>query len=440
MFKINKIMLADSYKYAQPQQYPIGTNKMFSYLETRSFSFNKETVFFGLQYYIKQYLEQPIEQWEIDEASSYASFHGEPFDKDGWQYILNIHNGFIPVKIKAVEEMSVIPNSNVLMTIESTDEKVFWVVGFLETLLLKVWYPCTIATKSLKVKKILEIYSKKTSDNEDVSFQFHNFGDRGSSSPETAMIGGMAHLTQFSGTDVFSAVKGIKEFYGIEKGWSIPGTEHSTVTSWTKEKRFDMYNSYIEKFKNYKMIACVMDSYDIFKDVKYITSGKFKEKIESNEYPHFVIRPDSGNPIDIMSRLLDIMEENSVKFKINNKGFKVFEKFSFIWGDGITIEVIEEILKEVVRKGYSSEIISFGSGGDLMQNVNRDTLGFAFKCSYVEIDGKGREVFKEPITDSSKKSKKGKITLFELEDKTIITAKENEYDSSFEKLKVVYIK
>ena len=414
--KINRIMLSDSYKYSHTSQYPTGSESMFCYMEARSDRVYDKTVFFGLQYIIQKYFSTPIEMWEVDEAESFAKMHGEPFDRIGWDYIVNECKGYLPIRIKAVKEGSVIPNHNVLMTIESTDKNVFWIPSFLETLLMKVWYSTTIATKSYFVKQLILSYLKETGTPESIGFKYHNFGDRGSSSVESAAIGGMAHLTQFKGTDNFNSLRYAKEYYDCDMaGFSIPATEHSTVTSHGKEGRFNMYEQYIENFKSYAIIACVMDSYDIFEDTKYITTGSFKKKIESENYPFFVIRPDSGNPVEVLNALLNIMEENSVAYTINEKGYKVFKKYGFIWGDGITPATIKEILEYVIDRGYSADIISFGSGGDLMQNINRDTLGFAIKCSSITVNGIEREVFKNPVTDHSKVSKKGVLDLIMVE-------------------------
>lgn len=327
-------------------------------------------------------------------------------------HILNNHNGYLPIKIKAVPEGSLIPTGNVLMTIESTDAEVFWIVSFVETLLMKIWYPSTVATKSYYVRKMLEDCYSKYSDNSDVSFSYHNFGDRGSTTVEAAAIGGVAQLTQFMGTDNFNSLRYAKHYYNSDiAGFSIPASEHSTVTSWTKDGEFNMIDNYLEKYKNSPIIACVLDSYDIYNAVDKVTSGVFKEKIESSDYPIFVMRPDSGDPIEVVIKMLDIMEKNSVSFSINSKGLKVFNKYRIIYGDGISPEIIEKILGVSIIKGYAPDNFAFGSGGDLMQNLNRDTSKYAIKCSAVNVNSKMIDVYKDPITDKGKTSKKGILDL-----------------------------
>lgn len=256
-------------------------------------------------------------------------------------------------------------------------------------------------------------YYEQTSDNiEAVNFAYHNFGDRGSSSVESASIGGLAHLTQFNGTDIFNSLNFSQQFYnGIYTGFSIPASEHSTVTSWGKDNEFQMIENYLEEYKKSPMIACVLDSYDIYKATNFVTSNIMKEKIESKDYPIFVIRPDSGDPLEVIDGILHVIEKNSVQYSINNKGYKVFNKYRIIWGDGINMQQIDNILKKFCCEEYklSAENFAFGSGSDLMQNVNRDTCGFAFKCSAIKINNKWHDVYKDPITGSGKKSIAGRI-------------------------------
>lgn len=410
--KENLVMLSDSYKYSQPYQYPLDVDGMYGYLESRGGVY-ENILWDGMQYYIKKFLSKPITFHDVETANTLALAHGEPFNYEGWMHIVTKHKGYLPIVIKSAPEGSVMPTSMPLATIESTDKKVFWVVGFVETILMKVWYPTTIATKSYYVRLMLEEFAEKYSDNKDgVAFQFHNFGDRGSSSVESAAIGGMAHLTQFMGTDNFNALSLINKFYNLAvAGYSIPATEHSTVTSWGRDKEFDMIDAYLEYNKGKYIIACVLDSYDIYNATRKVTSGEFKRKIESDEYPTLVMRPDSGNAVEVVKAMLEICDQNDVAYTINSKTLKVMKKYRIIYGDGITPDVIRQILELGVSMGYAPDNFAFGSGGDLMQNINRDTCKFAIKCSSVLLnDGTRRDVFKDPITDKGKQSKKGRVT------------------------------
>jgi len=409
------ITLTDSYKLSHFNQYPQGTQIIHSYIMPRGGQYDK-VLFFGLQYYIQEYINKAITQIDIDNAEKLSIQHGTPFYKEGWEYILKQHNGKLPLIIYAKEENKLYNNKTPLVVIENTDPKCFWLTSYVETLLLKIWYPTTIATKCYYIKKMIEsYYDIAQEDKAGLDFAYHNFGDRGSTSVETAAIGGLAHLTQFKGTDNFNCLTFSQKYYNNEfQGFSIPATEHSTVTSWGRENEFNMIENFIETYKSYVLIACVCDSYDIYKTTNFLTSGLIKEKIESNNYPTFVIRPDSGQPIEVITKILDIMHNNNVAFTTNQAGYKLFNKYRILWGDGITEQTIENILLHFISQKISPKNFAFGSGGDLMQNCNRDTLKFAYKCSAAKINGQWVDVYKDPITDKGKTSLKGRIDTNEM--------------------------
>ena len=175
LFK-NLILNTDSYKYSQPYQYPRGTELVYSYIESRGGKWN-ETVFFGLQMFLKEYLSKPITQEDIDVAEEIITAHGEPFYRELWEYILKEHNGWLPVVIKAVPEGTVVPTKNVLVTIEPTDPNCWWLSSFLETALLRaVWYPTTVCTNSYVSKKIILEYLEKSGNPNLIDFKLHDFG------------------------------------------------------------------------------------------------------------------------------------------------------------------------------------------------------------------------------------------------------------------------
>ncbi len=395
----NIITLTDSYKLSHWKQYPKGTTKIYSYMEARGGE-SEEIVFNGLGYYLEEYLNIYFHPAHIRKAERYSCKHGVPFNRKGWEYILK--KGFLPIEIKALPENSIAKVGEPLMLITNTDPKCYWLVNYLETLLMKTWYPISVATRAYEVRKILEKYWMETvGDISGVDFAFHNFGDRGSSSPESALIGGLAHLTQFKGTDNFACI-------GYAEGYSIPASEHSTVTSWGRDNEFRFYDHFLEIYKTFPLVACVMDSYNIYKAVDYISSGEFKDKVESDEYPTFVIRPDSGDYIEVITDILDILKKNKVRYKKNPKGFKIFDKYRIIWGDGIDKVAISDILQVTRDMGYSAENFAFGCGGYLMQQLDRDTHKMAIKACAIELeDGTVRDVYKDPITDQGKTSKRG---------------------------------
>ncbi len=411
--KKNILLLTDSYKMTQWKQYPPKIEKVYSYFESRGGQF-KKTLFFGLQYFIKEYLEgQVVTQEKIDEAEEFAKVHfGRPdcFHKEGWQYILEKHNGVLPVVIKAVPEGTLVPTSNVLMTIENTDPKCYWLANYLETLLVQVWYPRTLATQSYYMKQTILDYLEKTGDPKLVDFKLHDFGFRGVSSVESAGLGGAAHLINFMGTDTIAGITLAKDYYKEPMaGFSIPASEHSTMTAWGKEGEVKAFENMLDQYK-VGLIACVSDSFDIYKACEEYWGTELKDKVLRRDGV-LVVRPDSGNPVEIVLKVLKILGEK-FGFEINEKGYKVLNpKIRVIQGDGIDYGTLFQILNAMAYAGWSADNIAFGSGGGLLQKLNRDTCRFAFKCSSVTINGEEQIVYKNPITAENKQSKAGRLKL-----------------------------
>jgi nicotinamide phosphoribosyltransferase len=428
----NIILNADSYKYSQFNQYPEGTEYIYSYIESRGGKFD-ETVFFGLQAFIKEYLTDPVTMEMIDEAEAIITAHGEPFNREGWEYIVREHNGILPIEIKAVPEGTVVPVKNILASIINTDPKCYWLTSFLETALLRaVWYPTTVATNSREIKKVILDALERTGTPADIGFKLHDFGARGVSSLESAGIGGAAHLVNFMGTDTVEALLFARRYYsaGIA-GFSVPAMEHSTVTSWGRENEVASYRNMVKKNgKPGGIVSAVSDSYDIFNACKLWGTELKQDIIDSGAT--LVVRPDSGHPAAVVLRCLQILDEHFGS-TINEKGFKVLNNVRVLQGDGITIESIGEILDTIVAKGYSADNLVFGQGGALLQIVNRDDQKFAMKCSAAFVNGKWVDVFKDPITDKGKQSKKGVLALIRNDEGEFITCRAQYIDSDFEK-------
>lgn len=411
----NIILITDSYKVTHHKQYPPGTECIYSYFESRGGKFD-EVVFYGLQYFLKKYLNGPvITQEKINEAECYYNKHFNNnilFYKEGWEYILNQYGGFLPIEIKALPEGTVIPTKTPLFTMKNTDPKCFWLTNFLETILVQVWYPITVATNSREQKKLIYKYLEETGDPTSIDFKLHDFGARGVSSPETGGLGGSAHLTQFKGTDTVASLVIANEFYNCEcAGYSIPASEHSTMTSWgdSKEDEIKAFENMLEISPN-GLVACVSDGFDIFRACRDIWGGVLKDKVLQRDGT-LIIRPDSGDPVKVNLELLEILGEK-FGFLINEKGYKVLDPHvRLIQGDGINYESLEKIMSSLKKAKWSIDNISFGSGGGLLQKMDRDTQKCAFKCSLAIIDGEEKYVYKDPITDPGKVSKKGYLTV-----------------------------
>lgn len=409
----NFILKSDSYKSGHWLQYRKNTTKIVSYRESRGGKF-PHTLEFGDQFLLKRHFAgvQATEA-SVNEAEKFMKQHLgiDCFNKKGWMHIVNKHGGNLPLKIRSVKEGTLVPTSNVLMTIENTDPDCFWLTNFAETLLSHLWYSNTVSTHSFECKKLIKKFLTDTHDNADsLPFKLHDFGFRGVSTYEQSAIGGSSHLVNFMGTDTMSGIICAMEYYNAKMcGFSIPASEHSTITSWGKENEVKAFENMLTQYPD-GLVACVSDSYDIYQACDKLWGELLHDKVLSRNGT-LVIRPDSGNPVEVNSKIFDILW-NKFGGTYNSKGFRVFNPhIRVIQGDGIDYEMIGEILTMLKNKGFSTENIAFGSGGGLLQKFDRDTQKFAIKCSYAEIDGKGVNVNKDPITSSGKTSKKGLLKL-----------------------------
>jgi nicotinamide phosphoribosyltransferase len=413
---ISAILRTDSYKFSQWVQYPTGTEFVSSYIESRGGE--DESVFFGLQAFMKDYMTTPITIADVDRAERIVLAHGLPFNREGWEIIVNEYNGMLPVTIEAVAEGTVMPTHNVQVQVVNTDPRLWWLTSYLETALLRgVWYPSTVATKSRKMKKIIKRALEETSDvpvEAQINFKLHDFGARGASSSETATLGGMAHLVNFMGTDTAEALVGVMEYYNTDEvvGFSIPASEHSTITSWGRDHETDAYNNMIDQFAGEgKLYACVSDSFNIYHATSDLWGGVLKDKVLAMGGT-LVVRPDSGDPETVPVEIIEILAEK-FGFTINSKGYKVLNPaVRVIQGDGINEHSLPKILENLKAAGFSAENIAFGMGGGLLQAWNRDTLKYAMKASAIKgADGVWKGFSKDPVTDHGKRSKEGRLAL-----------------------------
>jgi nicotinamide phosphoribosyltransferase len=303
------------------------------------------------------------------------------------------------------------------MTVESTDPKVFWLASWLETLLMRVWYPITVATQSWHLKKRIYEFLERTADdpNTEINFKLHDFGARGVSSCESSGIGGLAHLVNFQGSDTVQAlVYGQKYYHCPLAAYSIPAAEHSTITAWGKEGEVLAYKNMLTQFaKPGSVLAVVSDSYDLWNAIDNLWGDRLRQQVIDSGAT-LVIRPDSGDPVEIVAKTLEKLEARFGS-TINKKGYRVLNSVRVIQGDGVDEDSITTILKRTESLGFSTTNLAFGMGGALLQKLNRDTQKFAMKCSEVTVAGKAITVYKDPITDPGKTSKKGRLALIKTE-------------------------
>lgn len=413
----NIILLADSYKITHHKQYPPGTSRLKSYFESRGGKWDR-SVFFGLQYILRRWLCKRVTQEMVEEADALLSPHfgADFFNRAGWEHIIKQHGGRLPLRIRAVAEGTVVPTHNVLFTVESTDPAVPWVTSYFETVLVQVWYPMTVATNSWMQKRLIAGFMEETADTmEKMGFMLHDFGYRGSTSVESAGVGGAAHLVNFLGTDTLAGIRVAQHYYGPKDtpvGFSVPATEHSTMTTWGKSGERAAVDHMLKAFPK-GLLSVVSDSYDLWHFLNTIIGDEAVKETLAKREGTLVIRPDSGDPPTVVVKALNLLSSHFKSSMVTNgKGYKLLPPYlRLIQGDGVNYDSISSILGAMKSAGWSAENIVFGSGGALLQKVDRDTLKCAYKCCLAEIDGEEIDVFKDPVTDPGKKSKSGDLTL-----------------------------
>lgn len=416
----NIILATDSYKLGHWRQYPEGTDGVYSYFESRKGATYPYTVFFGLQYILRRYLEglegDVVSPSDVMQARDLARDHfgrDDLFNYDGWMYVARDLGGKLPIKIKAVPEGTPVPTGNVLMTVENTDPKCYWLTNALESLLTHVWYPSTVATVSRCTLELIRNYLDTTGTRDALPFMLHDFGYRGATSDESAAIGGCAHLVNSMGTDTVPALVLAGEYYHAPAaGFSVPATEHSVMTSLGKDGERDLVDSLLDNYPS-GILSVVADSYNVYEFVKDV-STRLRDRILERDGV-FVVRPDSVTPRHTSPAALTawIVGELYTNFggHVNSKGYRVLDQHvRVLWGDGIDPAGINHILQRLQNLNYSAENMVFGMGGGLLQKMNRDTQRFAFKASAIKRDGVWHDVYKQPL-DESKTSKRGRLQL-----------------------------
>ena len=370
----------------------------------------------------------------IDEAEAELIAHGVPFNRPLWERVVSTHDGFLPVQIKALPEGTVVKEGTVLVTVESTDDACAGIAAYVETMLLRaVWYPTTIATRSRRWNKLIGEYLALSGTPDLVEFMMVDFGARGTTSTESAAIGGMAHLVNFQVTDNLMGIRFAKHAYYTTAmpGFSIPATEHSVTTSWGPENEKEFYQNILkvhggieypgapgparQQGVERKPVSVVIDTYDQDEAIRmWLTpasmGGLLDDLIASDM--RLVLRPDSGDPIINVLHVLDLVG-SLVGFTVNEKGYRMLPDFvRVIQGDGINEDSLRRILQRITYHTWSADNLVFGSGGGLLvHDAERDTHRFAMKTSYVVIGGKERSVQKMVKTDTSKASKKGRFAV-----------------------------
>ncbi|MFC8151857.1 nicotinate phosphoribosyltransferase [Bacillus paralicheniformis] len=431
-------LLCDFYKVSHREQYPEGTEFIYSTWTPRTSRVENldRVVAFGFQGFIKKYLidyfnenffKRP-KQDVVNEYKRVIKYTLQVDDPDA-SHIESLHDlGYLPIKIKAVKEGTLIPIKVPMLTIENTVSEFFWITNYLETLMSnEIWQPTTSATLAYEYRKILDEYAMKTVGNKlAVDFQGHDFSMRGMSSIESTKLSGAGHLLSFTGTDTIPAILYHEEFYNanIENelvGSSIPATEHSVMCA-NGQDEYAVFKKLITEIYPEGFVSIVSDTWDFWNVIDTVVR-KLKGDILKRD-GKVVIRPDSGDPVKIICGDPEAKDELVRKGlvevlwdifggNVTDKGYKVLDPhIGAIYGDAITISRCKEICEKLAAKGFASVNVVFGIGSFTYQYNTRDTFGFAMKATYTVVKGEERQIFKNPKTDDgTKKSQKGLVAV-----------------------------
>lgn len=427
---MNPILATDSYKVSHWKQYPPHTEHVESYFESRGGKWDHVKVF-GTQYVLNNLLARTPSLLDLAEAEGLCQQHfgSEVLNIAGWQHIIEL--GYWPVEIMGVPEGMIVPTRSVLLTVRNTDPTVPWLTNYLETRLAQLWYPMTVATLSAACKSIISKYLVLTGSPETIDFKLHDFGYRGSTSEESSAIGGAAHLVNFKGTDTLSAVNLLRDYYHCGMaGYSIPAAEHSTISSWMRDgqRTEGEVAAYLNMLTSYPtgLVAVVSDTDDIYQACDVLWGQILHDEVMSRNGT-LVIRPDSGHPPEVIIKCLRILESR-FGVSYNQKGYRLLDPHvRLIQGDGCDIQMIEQVLQVMEINGWSADNVAFGMGGGLLQNVNRDTLKFAFKCCGVQIGGQYHPVHKQPVGDKSKHSFPGPLSALPGYDRLVTVYRDGQF-------------
>lgn len=427
---ISLICRMDSYKFSHPFAYPnakldgVIIKGMSSYGESR-LSAETKIIPVGMQLFLQRYLTQRITTQDIDNAEQFAVAHfGRPlFDRAAWQRVVDEFNGYLPLTIRALPEGTPVTGGVPLYTVTVVDDSdvdnLFWMSAAFETMIQHaIWYPTTIATRDYATKALIKQYYTSTgADLALLPFALHDFGGRGVSSAETAEIGGFAHLVNFMGSDTVEGVITANQYYSdTMAGFSVYATEHSIQCSFggSKQQAIDYISHQltVAKQNNLPIVSIVLDGYDVFREVDICCNELKQQIIDCGA--KVVFRPDSGDMNVVVPMILE-KQAAAFGYTTNSLGYKKINNVGIVQGDGVDTDSIDALLNIVRSMNFAADNVIFGSGGALLQKVNRDTLKFAQKASAILVqqeDGSTKwiGIAKDPITDHGKRSTQGVLT------------------------------
>lgn len=450
MFYLNPLLATDSYKLSHRIMYPEGLEYVESNFTSRGSRVDgiEHTIQFGLQAWLKGITENWERFFAADKAAvvkeykdNTATFVSPGFDLS---MVEDLHDlGYLPLRFLALPEGTLTPIKVPSILIQSTHKDFAWLVNYVESdLSAGIWHPSTVATLAWNLRRVFEKAARATGGAvEAVDFQLHDFSYRGQVNREAAMSSGAAHLTSFFGSDAVPAVPWVNYYYPGDNGLiaaSVPATEHSVMCAFGRANEIDAFEHQLDLFPE-GILSVVSDTYSLRQVIEDFLP-KLKDKIEARD-GKLVIRPDSGDPADIICGTdpelhgKTFYEKGAIEAlwdlfggHINEAGFKVLsDKIGLIYGDGMYKERIENINARLAAKGFASTNWVAGIGSYSYQMITRDTFGSAVKATFVKVDGEDRNIQKDPETDSGlKKSATGRLAVLTKADGTLYLVQEAE--------------
>lgn len=462
---MNALFLTDGYKTGHHQQYPKATQEVYSNWTARSkqhapagcekvVSFDQQYVIQWLhEYFEEHFFSKPKAEVCKELQDELSTYLGSTYDVSHFEALHDLQ--YLPIRIRSIKEGVELPLRIPMLTIVNTLPAFFWITNYLETILsAMLWQPMTSATIALQYKRIFKKWATKT-DVENVKgidFQGHDFSMRGMGGLQSAISSGIGHAAVFLGTDSLPVIHAMRKYYHAKDFivGSVNATEHSVMCAGTKDDELNTFKELMETYPS-GILSVVSDTWDLWKVLAdYLP--KLKEQV-LNRSGKLVIRPDSGNPADIICGTAPefgslLNEEKGViellwdTFGgiVNEQGYKVLDAhIGAIYGDSISLNIAEEICKRLEIKGFASTNVVLGIGSYTYQFKTRDTFGFAMKATSVVVDGKRRNIFKDPITDNGvKKSAKGLLKVVYNKGEYILEEEVNNEEEAQGELKLIY--
>lgn len=407
----NLLADTDSYKLGHFRGYRKGTTTVYSYIESRGGRY-PAVMLAAFQKLLYEKLGQPITRANIEEMAQFAPAHGLSFNREGWEIILNEYGGRLPLLIKAAPEGLMIPIRNALISVENLDPRLGWLTSYFETMILRdVWTASTIAARIFYMAQRINAHWTEHSDTPMSPFALLDFSSRGTMGFDHSVIGGIAYLNMFAGSDNVPAVRAANYYYFSDmSAWSVAATEHSISSSFGRDNDRDyLANSLENMVDEGGILSLVGDTWNIYRFAEM--ASEFKDVI-ANKDIKLVVRPDSGDFREVLPRVIKTLAGGFGTTK-NGKGLDVINmNVKMLQGDGMNEDTHMLPFTLAADLGIAPDSIITAAGGGLMTaDLDRDTNKWAMKAAEMVIDGERVDIFKDPITDPGKASKRGRFAL-----------------------------